>query len=115
MKYIFILFFALLFSKADAQNLQFSQVLTYAGQIQTWDGGSNLSPTWVVPEGKVWKVESYAMSYLFVNNVNITSNTNQGIIWLKAGDSIKYGSTTMSIPSPGYSYFLSIIEFNVVP
>ncbi len=50
MKFIFIVFFAFFFSKVDAQNLQFSQVLTY-----------NLQPeeSIFVPASKVWKIVSY--------------------------------------------------------
>jgi hypothetical protein len=107
MKYIFIVFFALLFSYVDAQNLQFSQVLTY-----------NLQPeeSIVVPVSKVWKIASLSQggvsSHVRVNNAVISYGVASGYpaasfpIWLKSGDEIKpYNS----------SAFFSIIEFTVVP
>lgn len=114
MKYIFIVFFAFLFSQADAQNLQFSQVLTYSGRIENASTYIE-SPTLTVPDGKVWKIETYARDYFFVNNVNITSNTNQGIIWLKSGDEVKYAPLSINTYLQDYRYILSIIEFNIVP
>lgn len=99
------------FSDANAQNLQFSQVLTF-GLTATTN-----TVVGVVPENKVWKiefahVESY---YLEVNNYAIVSKTangwNQFPIWLKAGDILSANGSTNS----SASYFISIIEFNIVP
>lgn len=112
MKYIITLCLALAFSSIDAQNLQFSQVLTYSGQVLTagsgFPGGYS-SPIWSVPEGKLWKIESYS-SNLWINGFNVIT-ANNGIVWLKAGDQVGFytGSLFQAI------YFISIIEFTVVP
>lgn len=108
MKYIFIVFFAFFFSKADAQNLQFSQVLTY-----------NLQPeeSIFVPVSKVWKIVSISQggvsSQVRVNNAVISYGVASGYqnlayfpIWLKSGDEIKPFNA---------SAFFSIIEFTLVP
>jgi hypothetical protein len=111
MKYIFVLFFALHFSNANAQNLQFSQVLTF-GLTATAN-----TVVGVVPENKVWKIEfaHVGSSSLEVNNYSIVSKTangwNQFPIWLKAGDILSANGSTNLPPS----YFISIIEFNIVP
>lgn len=108
MKYIFIVFFAFLFSKADAQNLQFSQVLTYNVQPEE---------SIFVPASKVWKIVSISQggvsSNVRVNNAVISYGIASGYpnvanfpIWLKSGDEIKPYSA---------SAFFSIIEFTVVP
>jgi hypothetical protein len=112
MKYIIALLFALTFSKIDAQNVQFSQVLTFS---------MSSSDTYVVPNGKVWKIEYAALSpvnsvsKLQVNGLDIllsmnTSNTNSFPIWLKSNDVI---SMTASSGVP--ACFISIIEFSIVP
>ena len=113
MKYIFIVFFALLFSKADAQNLQFSQVLTFALNQVVSDQEVGL-----VPDGKVWKVEFASVStngFIYVNNALIASSIeseNHFPIWLIQGDLMKVNGTSTA---GGPSYFISIIEFTVVP
>jgi hypothetical protein len=112
MKYIFILFFALLFLKADAQNLQFSQVLTYAGRIEN-ASIYQPSPLWTVPDGKVWKVEVYSLDFLHLNDVLLNNNSNQGVLWLKSGDAVQYKSPSNYLVD--YKYILSIIEFTIVP
>lgn len=106
MKFIFIVFFTLLFQQSDAQNLQFSQVLTY-----------NLQPeeSIFVPASKVWKIvslyQSGVSSYVRVNNAQISAGASSGLpsvvpIWLKSGDEIKPFNS---------SAFFSIIEFTLVP
>lgn len=117
MKHIIALLFAFACYQADAQNLQFSQVLTFSGS-------QNPSQNYVVPNGKVWKIvaaKTYLAEYL-INNIpqSIVSNSNGGPsnnavqtnsfpIWLKSGDSI--------MPEVGYGngFFLSIIEFSIIP
>ncbi len=113
MKYIFIVFFASLFSKADAQNLQFSQVLTF-GLTST----ANNTVAGVVPENKVWKIEFARISTggnLKVNNYSIANSTGNGWndfpIWLKSGDILQADGS----PNGSQYYFISIIEFTVVP
>jgi len=99
--------------KANAQNeLQFSQVLTYAGTISV-----NYSPTYTVPSNKVWKVEMISTPNdnfrVYVNDLNIfyVSDVYPVVffpIWLKAGDNIKIWY------SEPINYFFSIIEYSVV-
>ncbi len=110
MKHIIALLFAFACYQADAQNLQFSQVITYSGQVlpagSGFPGGYS-SPLWTVPEGKVWKIESYS-TYLWLNGYNVNP-TNNGIVWLKAGDQV--GFYTGGVYS--HIYFISMIEFSV--
>lgn len=101
-------------------NLQFNQVLTFSGNINpTGD-----SPSWTVPANKVWKVTSKTPSVLsgagifslYVNNVPILNygGVQDGIVWLHAGDSMKFSANLIS--GLGYwPYFSSVIEFNIVP
>jgi hypothetical protein len=103
----FLLPFSLLFSQG---NLQFNQVLTYSGN-------SPSSPIYTVPIGKVWKVESavcfnYTGTTVFkVNNYTVLyNNSNVQPIWLKAGDFCQMGATNTAS-----SYFISIVEFNIIP
>jgi hypothetical protein len=105
-------------------NLQFNQVVTYTG---TGSGSfSYSSPSWTVPAGKVWKVESASPNVAnaaVTRAININAGSNWGSfalmtaagqetsinpfpIWLKPGDQIR---TVCS------SDFASVIEFNVVP
>lgn len=125
-KLIFIACFFLAIKVTAQGNLQFNQVLTYTQQYAT-SGSPNtyLSPTYQVPTGKVWKVEKFLMSasstsyptYLRINNVNIIQedDVNSGPVWLKPGDQINaYTSVTGGGGYTG-SYFISIIEFNIVP
>lgn len=116
-------------SYSQGSTLVFNQVRTFSNQNIT------TSPYTIatVPAGKVWKVEFMAARrYTDPNPFSIntggtendpsvfsqTSSYNpfiqmpSGPVWLKAGDVIKvyYGSS--SYPS---SYFISAIEFDVVP
>ena len=128
---LFIIFLAIISLVGYSQNnLQFNKVLTYAGQFTS---GNDSSAAWVVPTNKVWKIESMtnfqtiglpnatSMSFL-LNNIPIkyhpdyTSTTTPyaenyfSPIWLKAGDVVKFKGTG------GYwSYYLSIIEYNLIP
>jgi hypothetical protein len=110
MKYIIALLFALTFSKIDAQNLQFSQVISQSVAV-------NESVT--VPSGKVWKIEFAAIYGPNVVNASIRVNNSSSIvscqncssvnsfpIWIKAGDVLNF------IGADGY---ISAIEFTVVP
>ena len=128
----FILFCSLLFVTKGvfAQgNLQFNQVLTYNGAIGTYLGLSSLSATYTVPTGKVWKIETKSItssSLTFLINgrtfrdVEVRySGFGSGTmvfysisnpIWLKAGDYINFNSTAYVD-----DYFISIIEYNIVP
>ncbi len=107
MKYIIALLFALTFYKIDAQNLQFSQVLTYnLVDLQEL----------TVPSNKVWKIES-AKYYTGLSNAGLWMNgyclacasiynsVDHFPIWLKSSDVIKAQGPV----------FLSVIEFTIVP
>ncbi len=120
MKYVIALLFALTFSKIDAQNLQFSQVLTFTGQTVLIDQDISLG---IVPDGKVWKIESlnqanrycsYSVNgYSIKNETSTYTNTNTFCnlpIWLKAQDNFSFRCSYGS-----GSYVVSIIEFTIVP
>jgi len=123
-----IALFSALFSQLYSQgNLQFNQVISFggvlnAGSISGTNIGSPLygSLTYTVPSGKVWKIES-AMSnnggttLLFVNNL-LAGTVGSGLsamspLWLKAGDIVRMGNSS----NPLNTYFLSGIEFNIIP
>jgi hypothetical protein len=123
---IIILSSLTLIGKAQG-NLQFNQVLTYNGNLTLYTNTN--SPIYTCPAGKVWKIESKTRTPLAVNAGTLSSYLNstslidlyQGNtvdnspIWLKAGDDIYF-----SVYNPaGYnittSYYLSIIEYNIVP
>jgi len=102
------LIFAFMQMKSQG-NLQFNQVLTYSGYLYM-----QAAPNFVVPEGKVWKVEAYTKDFLHFNGVRISDNiTNLGVLWLKAGDVLNY--TTDFCSGCSVKYFVSIIEFNITP
>lgn len=124
--YIFFLFLGLTSLKSFSQgNLQFNQVLSLGGinNVVNPNSGSYLayvSQTFVVPSGKVWKIEhvgffnNNGMAGVVINGRTTAFTTvnpqSAGTIWLKAGDQIAFGSSA----SQG-DYFASIIEFNIVP
>ena len=92
-------------------NLQFNQVLTF-------EGGAD--QTWYKPSvNKVWKIESALITSgtcansLKVNNVKASGAANNSTsfpIWINDEDSIQV------VPCPGPAqYFISVIEFNVIP
>jgi hypothetical protein len=108
-------------------NLQFNQVLTY---MQTFTGtyaGVNAysynSSNYTVPAGKTWKVEKFSLiggpngGWLTINNIHSLNQDviNSGPIWLKAGDVVKAGSNCSSCGGLSGSWFVSIIEFNIIP
>ncbi len=116
MKYIFTFLLMMALSNMNAQNLQFSQVLTISDIIPpTSSYGTEIIS---VPDGKIWKIESaYSSGVNWVLNDggtlirSISSSDlcgcNSFPIWMKSLDFIK---------NSGYgSYTLSIIEFTVVP
>jgi len=118
MKHIIALLFAFACYQADAQNLQFSQVLTFSGYL-----GSDQAAEFIVPEGKVWKIvsaENYYTSYQ-VNGASAIRSIPGGSqdkvqnnvfpIWIKSNDVLTANGGGIS----GSSFFLSIIEFTLVP
>jgi hypothetical protein len=102
-------------------NLQFNKVLTYNGLINGSNSlissnGTyvNASVKYTVPTNKVWKIEYayFTNGYLFFNNFQSTNSSNfitSSPIWLKAGDTLQFGAA-----GEGH-FFISIIEFNIVP
>lgn len=125
---------------SSSQTLAFSQVLTFNGTINANNPNSELSvynsdgPTYTVPEGKVWKIESFTFfqptgipGYMsFKVNSSIIKCTKQngstGFVpgvsfpfWLKPGDTIRAcyveESTPPSFYGGSYPFAISIIEF----
>jgi hypothetical protein len=119
------------FAAYSQSNLQFNQVLTYAGRLATTTGAGDSTSTWTVPPGKVWKIESasgafaYVTSpvYLIVNGIKVfdvyiyNSTTTRNVyfpVWLKAGDAVRMAEYNTS--NNFYTdYFISIVEFNLTP
>ena len=141
-KILSAVFFMLMAFMYEAQggSLQFNQVLTYNGTLAVTPGWSSaLSPTYTCPAGKVWKIESKTRTPYFsainngakllsyLNSVQFqdfyTSNTasySSGLIetsplWLKAGDNIYFEFTNSTNNGFSLPYYLSIIEYNIVP
>lgn len=122
-KQFLLIIFGLSFFFVNAQgNLQFNQVLTYSGSLSYT---TNISPTYTVPSGKVWKIEYTTGNrdglFLLINNIStisLTGNPNWGltplIFWLKANDFIKFIFETNNLALTS-NYFVSIIEYNIVP
>lgn len=109
-------------------NLQFNQVLSYSQLYTTNTIGSTYSYSsqiYEVPVGKVWKIEKFLMKnnnssagpYLKVNNAFQISPTefNPGPAWFKEGDQIQAVTSTIGGSSFTGGYFISIIEFNIIP
>ena len=131
---IFILFVLLISIETSlAQgNLQFNQVVTYTG---TGSGSfSYVSPSWTVPAGKVWKIESASPNLgntAVSRAVNINAGASWGsfalttssqettknpfTIWLKAGDLVQLQAAGNCCSTTSFSYAISIIEFNIIP
>ena len=106
MKHILTFSFLLLFGTFFSQgNLQFNQVLTYGGTLCA----SCNQPIGTVPVGKVWKIESKGGSTINTVNGNAVTQTISYPFWLKAGDIL--GHYTGS----AQDWFISILEFNIVP
>jgi hypothetical protein len=126
MKKLFLITIVSLFTittKAQG-NLQFNQVLTYSGSISgsTSPGNSLFSPSWSVPNNKVWKVEDCTSGIpLNINGFNFSPSNNK-VFWLKAGDTINFQIVATCTPCQfcggvcniNSSYFISIIEFNII-
>lgn len=113
-------------------NLQFNQVVTYTG---TGSGSySYTSPTWTVPAGKVWKIESASPSLAnsaVTRKINVEAGGGWGTfalttasnetsinpfpIWLKAGDQVQLQASGNCCSTTTFYYAISIIEFNIIP
>ncbi len=105
-------------AKGFAQgNLQFNQVLTFAGSGQ---GGITLG---TVPINKVWKLEAHTMSsinmyingylynFLFGNSAGLVYNDKP--LWLKGGDVLSISTDPACCVNREYVF--SILEFNIAP
>jgi hypothetical protein len=130
MKKVFLIAILSIFaivSKAQG-NLQFNQVLTYGGFVggQIVPNGSfsiNSTDIWEVPMGKVWKLENWTSTdniQLLINDILFISKYDR-VLWLKPGDRVRFNYFGGCSGGPGgcfivsASYFISILEFNVVP
>jgi hypothetical protein len=118
--FIFFVIFGIKLSSIG-QNLEYSQVLTYSGNI---NGGTSLNgPVFTVPAGKVWKVESvniisdvrYKLNgFSILNQINGNGGGTPTLatvlfpFWLKPGDTIQPYLLSSSVTLP---FFISIIEF----
>ncbi|MEY5133800.1 MAG: hypothetical protein RLZZ198_1804 [Bacteroidota bacterium] len=127
-----VLFLIIATSVVAQGNLQFNQVVTYTG---TGSGSfSYTSPTWTVPVGKVWKIESASPNLgntAVSRAVNINAGASWGSfalttssqettinpfpIWLKAGDLVQLQAAGNCCSTTSFSYAISILEFNIVP
>jgi hypothetical protein len=107
---LFLFFLLIRFSFTAQGNLQFNQVLILDGNTST--------PTYTVPAGKVWKVESATISSingylaLSINGsaasiLQVVNGGNNLPYWIPAGTLVGF-----YIASVGK---VSIIEFNVIP
>lgn len=99
-------------------NLQFNQVHTFGGQLLNSCYGGNYfcSQEYTVPNNKVWKIEARTLpaggGFQFLINELAVDGFSDCVIWLKAGDVIKYRRSNTIYQT---DYFLSVIEFNIVP
>lgn len=119
-KILSVIFLVSMCTIARSQNLAFSQVLTYTGELPPVN--YTPGPLYTVPSGKVWKIESMnttvnvALGFKLNNttfHVNNTSYNSQIIfpIWLKAGDTVQPYVDNGGM-YPMCSYFISIVEFS---
>ena len=125
----FFFFIAFTFSSISFSqgNLQFNQVVSLTQSFTGGYGGTQNVYSYtggaiVVPTGKVWKIEKISInggnngSGVRINNAHSLSisDANTGPIWLKAGDEMKVYNSCYSCTSLAGSYFISVIEFNIV-
>jgi hypothetical protein len=120
MKILILSFFLVPFSFLFSQgNLQFNQVITISGSFI--GGPTTKIDLGTVPVGKVWKLEYYAASGtfaagIFVNNIVFVENK---LMWFKANDLLSMKGNCASCGTcascASYSYFVSIVEFNIIP
>ena len=97
-------------------NLQFNQVLTIEGTILN---GTTLTPEFTPPTGKVWKIEYSNLKKntncgnqdLEINGVPVANNGNTTPIWINDQDTVRMKYTCGNT----WWYFISVIEFNVIP
>jgi hypothetical protein len=118
MKYIitFSIALALSFSSSAQTGLVFSQCLTFGGDTWTTVSGNSYSQEFIVPVGKIWKIEHASIvntngtlwnRVLQINAFDVAyfpNNYSTFPIWVKSGDVIRFSGG-------GGDYFLSILEF----
>lgn len=135
-KYLLILTFFFFFGILCSQgNLQFSQVLTFTGTVNSYNSFVN-SAINNVPAGKVWKIEHVGGSTNLMGNdtrYGITINNATTVcywgnsaanfllqiqdicpIWLKSGDNLSFYWSQYN-GGQSCDFVMSIVEFNVVP
>ncbi len=106
-------------SSVAQTGLVFNQCLTFTGtaNVDVSPNNSDLrSQDYIVPEGKIWKVEaicaigasSISTHYLEINTLRVaTLPFTLSPLWLQAGDTI-----TLFFNGGGGTYVISILEFN---
>ena len=121
MKKIFVILFVFVATATYAQgNLQMNQVLLLNSTLVS---NTNLG---TVPSGKIWKVESFGISYLasqggvhlmlngieggLLSPTSFQSDIVKCPIWLPAGTQLGFENN-----GAGAMIWFSIIEFNIVP
>ena len=106
MKHLFTFCLILFLGTCSSQgNLQFNQVLTFGGTLCA----SCNQPIGTVPVGKVWKIESKGGATINTVNGTAVTQTINYPFWLKAGDILGHYT------GGAQDWFISIIEFNIVP
>ena len=127
-----MLFFSFALGIWSQGNLQFNQVVTHTGSGS--GSYSYVSPTWTVPAGKVWKVESASPNLgnaALTRAINVNSGVDWGSyrltssgqdlsvspfpIWLMAGDQVQLEASGNCCYATSFSYAISVVEFNIVP
>lgn len=101
------------------QNLEFHQPFTIGGSyfIASGWGVCGSSSEFTVPENKVWKIEKYPQNgEMHINNIRIDNTVNStSIIWLKAGDTIRFSACNVQNSYGGNrEFFFNGIEFNLI-
>ena len=130
MKYIYTLLFVAISAACFAQvNLQYDSTITLGESITDYYQTTTTTngPQSTVPVGKTWKIENIIVSDNFIVKINsmpfylsnsYTSNPIQFPLWLKSGDRIQFAynySGSSGIPTGTAYYFMSALQFNIVP
>ena len=108
-------------SSVAQTGLEFSQCLTFTGSanvIVSPTGSDRRSQDYIVPEGKIWKVEAIcglgaslsSSHYVEINTLKVaTIPFTLSPLWLKAGDTI-----TLYFNNGEGTYIISVLEFNSI-
>jgi len=130
MKYIYAFLFVAISGTSFAQgNLQYDSTITLGESITDSYSSSTTTngPEYTVPVGKTWKIENLIISDNFTVKINsmpfyVSTSSNywtiQFPLWLKSGDRIQfeynYSGSSMTPTRTAY-YFMSALQFNIVP